>query len=152
MVKLFKIYNNSEPNSELKIIGSGPELKKIKSIIFYYGLKNKIKIIEENYDIEKYYITSDIYLSTSKSEGFGNVFIEANYYNLPIISFDNGGISDIIQKTHQGFIVKNNSVYSYIENMKRYSKKKYFIEPSTKKYSREKIYSRYLNFIMGKND
>ena len=39
-------------------------------------------------DLSKIYLSADLLLSTSESEGFGLVFIEAFYYGVPVVSFN----------------------------------------------------------------
>lgn len=74
------------PNSKLIIIGEGPLRNKLENLIEKYSLKNDVYLIGKKKNPFKYLARSDIFVLTSKYEGFPNVIIEAMACNLPIIS------------------------------------------------------------------
>ena len=53
----------------------------------------------------------------SNYEIFGMVLLEANYFNLPIVSSFNGGSISIIQDTYDGYIVDNFNVNEWVEKI-----------------------------------
>ena len=85
-LKAFKSLLKSNSNYELHIFGEGylysnilkfiDELK-IKEFVFLHGFKSNIQTIFKNYDI---------FLLTSRSEGFPNVLIESMAKGIPVIS------------------------------------------------------------------
>lgn len=98
------------PNITLHIIGdkNGPYKK------YLYKLVKKLHLTEavifEGFikDIDKIYEKIDILLMTSRCEAFGRVTIEAMLRNIPVIGFDSGGTSEIIENKVTGFKYKNN--------------------------------------------
>ena len=48
---------------------------------------------------------SDVYVSSSRHEGFGIVFLEAMASGLPIACYDNGGQADFLKNNETGFLV-----------------------------------------------
>lgn len=70
-------------------------------------LNNKNLIFKDfTYDLEKYYLSCDLYLLTSREDPFPSVVLESMYHGLPVIGFDNaGGFVDIVKHNENGFIV-----------------------------------------------
>lgn len=87
LLKIWKSISQFLPEYTLSIYGQGDAKKDMEKFISDNKLKNIIFHGFEK-DISKIYISSDLLLSTSDSEGFGLVFIEAFYYGVPAISFD----------------------------------------------------------------
>ena len=92
------MYKIRKPKTELHIVGDGEEKNKIITYIKKNNLNKNIFVHGSQKKLHNYYLDSDLYISTSLTEGFGNTFLEALNYNLPIISFNNGGIKDILKK------------------------------------------------------
>ena len=148
MINVFHQYSIREKNCELLIVGDGTFYKKIKDEISKIKYRRKIKLVGKTLNVEKYYNMSNIYISLSESEGFGNTFIEALACNLPIISKNNGGIRDVVKKSAQGKIVNNSNHFNLISCMQEINKKKnYYLIPSLNKYEKNFIFEKYLDFI-----
>lgn len=148
LIKIFQKYSIRNKEAELFIVGSGNLYEEIKLEVEKIKYKKKIKVFKALIEIEKYYKISNMYISTSKSEGFGNTFIEALSYNLPIISKDNGGIKDIIKKNNQGLIIKNDNYLNFIASINFLLKKNFsLLRPSVNKFKKEYIFKKYLDFI-----
>ena len=102
VIKLSKKYKNIN----LLIIGNG-DLKnyltnKIKN-------QKNIKIISWKNKLKKYYFNSDLFVLPSYYEGLPNVLIDAVNNEIPIISTNCSGASDILHKNSGGFIVPVNN-------------------------------------------
>lgn len=86
-----------------RIIGKGPLLKKIEQLIKKYQLSNRVHLLGELSDKDKYNIlnNSDIFLfpSISTSEAYGLVQIEAMCFDLPIINTElQNGVNFLVPK------------------------------------------------------
>lgn len=94
----------------LRIIGNGEDEYLLKEQANLLGISDRIEFIPVTNEIEKYYQTSSFYCLSSRFEGFGMVIVEAQSFNLPVISFDcDCGPSDLIEDGINGFLVKNGS-------------------------------------------
>ena len=71
----------------LLIYGEGNAKNQMEQYIHENGLRN-IRFCGFEQDLSKIYLSADLLLSTSESEGFGLVFIEAFYYGVPVVSFN----------------------------------------------------------------
>ena len=73
-------------NLKLTIIGNGPQKVNLEKLILHLRLEKIIKLLPYKKNIYKYYAASDIYISTSLYESFGNTIVEAMHYGLFIIA------------------------------------------------------------------
>ncbi len=60
-------------------------------------------------DLTAYYSMADIYVMPSTNEGFGNVFIEAMYYSVPVIAGNKDGSTDALLNGRLGLLIEPNS-------------------------------------------
>lgn len=77
-------------------IGNEKYYKNLIKLIDKYKLNGRFFILEEINDIEKFYNNIDIYVSSSQSEGFSNVILEAMAMEIPCI-ITNVGAYNVLQ-------------------------------------------------------
>ena len=70
------------------------------------------------FDIALFNAGMDIMCLTSKNEGTPVSLIEAQASNLPVISTDVGGVSDIVSENETGFIISRKDKRNFIEKLK----------------------------------
>lgn len=86
------------------IIGSGEEGQRLQKLSEDLGVSNRVKFLGfiKYEDIPSYFSVCDIFIRPSLSEGFGNSFIEAMAFGLPVIATPVGGIVDFISDKETG--------------------------------------------------
>jgi phosphatidyl-myo-inositol dimannoside synthase len=107
------------------IVGSGPEKDKLNKLIHHYGLESKISIKSNvsNEDRNKWIAASDLFCMVSREikdknvEGFGIVFLEANYLGVPVIGSYTGGIPEAIEENKSGLLINQDDLDSLIEKI-----------------------------------
>ena len=103
--------------------------------------------------LNKYYLNSDLFVLPSYYEGLPNVMLDAMNHEIPIISTNCSGASDILQKNSGGFIIpindQNELEKKIVFVMKNYSIAKNKIINAKKKYIcfLTKILSSTMNFF-----
>lgn len=85
LIDVFEKVHKLNKKAFLVIIGAGKLRKKIEKRIRRKKLNNAILLLEQRDDINKLMQMFDIYVSTSKYEGFGLTILEAQAASLPII-------------------------------------------------------------------
>tara|TARA_B100000767_G_scaffold272955_1_gene301830 strand:+ start:3464 stop:4645 length:1182 start_codon:yes stop_codon:yes gene_type:complete len=70
------------------------------------------------FDIASFNAGMDIMCLTSKNEGTPVSLIEAQASNLPVISTDVGGVSDIVAENETGFIISRKDKRDFVEKLK----------------------------------
>ena len=106
---------NKNKNYKLIICGDGPDKKDIFSYIKEKKLEKSIILKNWRSDLRKNYKNSSVFILTSLYEGMPNVLIEALNYNLPCVSTNVSGVTDLLLKGKGGIILKNFSPYE-LEN------------------------------------
>ena len=117
LIKAFDLFRK-EVDSTLTIIGSGPQKNKIIYLINNLKLQKHIKLIPFKKDIYSSYRESDIYVSSSVHESFGNTIVEAMYFGLHIVVTDCPyGPKEICQNGTYGYIAKASSYKDLYEKL-----------------------------------
>lgn len=75
----------SKENLYLIIVGDGPERRYLEELVKRLNLSKKIIFTGIRNDVERFYQTADLFVLTSKYEGFGLVYLEAMSTGLPCI-------------------------------------------------------------------
>lgn len=99
MIRAFSKYiaNYHRFKDTLSIYGEGPERQIIERLIKQLGMENNIRLLGFVDDLAKQLNNYDVFLMTSRYEGFGNVFVLAMAAGLPIIARrDTGGPDDLV--------------------------------------------------------
>ncbi|MEP7323924.1 MAG: glycosyltransferase, partial [Saprospiraceae bacterium] len=97
-IKAFDLYAQTNKNASLHIIGDGPERPALEELIQSLPSGDRIKMYgEKHVDQWLSILQSSIgLLCMSRFETFGVVVLEALACNVPVISLDNMGISDMV--------------------------------------------------------
>lgn len=146
------------------IIGDGPIREDLIKLINKNNLENNIQLIgeisnelrNENLKLADVFIMTSYYDKKYKSiEGFGIVFLEANFYKLPTIGSYSGGIPRAIDNDKSGFLLKsydiiglkNKIMQLYEDKNLRKTLGEYGYKRTIEKYNWERIYLEYLKII-----
>lgn len=91
------------------IVGGGILYSKLKDMIVKMNLVDSVELKGEIINVERYLKMFDIFILPSLYEGFGNVFIEAMSYMIPVIGTNVTGINEIISNNINGILIKPKS-------------------------------------------
>lgn len=90
---------------ELTLLGDGEDIDRIKRAIKESDADSFIFAPGSKKNVEDYLRQSDIYISSSKTEGLPLSVLEAMACGLPIVATDAGGTRDIVKDGINGFLV-----------------------------------------------
>lgn len=137
-------------NLRLTIIGEGPQKNNLEQLILNLGLEKIVKILPFKKNIYQYYAESDIYITTSLYESFGNTIVEAMHYELFIIASNcQYGPMEILQNGKLGKLINPKSPLQISEaifktsKLKRLPNYKIFLDQCSEKV----ILKRYQNLF-----
>jgi len=88
LIDAFNIFAKQNKEWTLDIVGEGPEQPVFEKMIQDYQLQDRVKIHPFTNNIQEYYSAAQVYILSSRWEGFGLVIVEAMAHALPVISSD----------------------------------------------------------------
>ena len=99
------------------IIGEGPERKEIEELIESYGLKNEVILIGAKSNPYPYMKNCDLYVQTSRKEGFGLTVMEAKILKNVVVATNFDTINELITDNFDGVVVDKDerSIYEGIK-------------------------------------
>jgi glycosyltransferase involved in cell wall biosynthesis len=108
---------NQYPEISLTVIGDGPlreeyELlaqQKLKSNFQFLGYQPS-KIVKDYFERAYIFCMPSISMPTGQAESFGVVFLEAQAMGVPVVSFNSGGISEVVAHGKTGFLCEEKNV------------------------------------------
>lgn len=120
LIEVWRLVASDFPDWRLEIVGDGEEKEKLKGLIDRYGLENSLALVPANDEIEQHYLSSSVYVMTSRYEGLPMVLLEAQAFGLPIISFCcKCGPSDVVKDGRNGFLIEEDDVETFALQLKK---------------------------------
>lgn len=118
LLKAFSLINTKFLDWQLIIIGEGEERKKLEQLTQKLEIEEQVimpGLVDNPFPILK---QCDLFILSSRYEGFGNVIIEAMACGLPVISTDcPSGPGEIITSGDNGILVPNQEIDSLAKAM-----------------------------------
>lgn len=131
LLKACNKLNKDNIKYELWILGEGWDRPKLEELINKYSLSN-VKLLGFKENPYKYIKQGDLFVCSSKNEGFSLVIAEAMILGLPVISTNCSGPNELLNFGEYGYMVENNEealykglkeIISNDEKLKYYKKK-----------------------------
>lgn len=118
LIEAFKRIQSVNNKSVLIIIGSLETGDPISDNDLNF-IKNNADVIHINHveNPVNYYNNMDVLVFPTHREGFGNVSIEAQALEVPVITYNVTGAKDTVVNEHTGFIVEKNDINAIYEKL-----------------------------------
>lgn len=104
MIRAFKYVHNHNPNTRLEIIGDGILRPVIEQAIEFHKLESQIALHGWQDNVAPLMAPWNAFVMSSLWEGLPCAVVEARMLNLPVIAYDTGGISDVIEHGKNGYL------------------------------------------------
>lgn len=105
-------------NIKFLIVGNGSYLEQMKTEMRRYGYKDRVIFYGYSNDVGRLLDISDIFITCSWHETFGNSIVEASNHGLPIVASKVGGIPEIVQNKKTGFLVEKGDIDGFVRALK----------------------------------
>jgi glycosyltransferase involved in cell wall biosynthesis len=89
----------------VRLAGEGPELKAVASAVTREGLSQRVELLGARADVPDLLARSDVFVLSSRSEGFPVSVLEAMAAGLPVVATDVGGVAEAVEDGETGFLV-----------------------------------------------
>lgn len=123
LITAFASVSKEYPDWSLVLMGDGPKKAELESLVNEFGLNDQVYFlgkVKEPYRVLRHV---DMYVLSSRREGFPNALLEAMISGLPAVSFDcNSGPADIISHEVDGLLVADRNVEQLAAAMSRLMK------------------------------
>lgn len=121
LIDAFHIFAEKDKDWLLDIVGEGPEEQLYREKIASYHLEQRVFLHPFTNRIQDYYSNAQVYVLSSRWEGFGLVLVEAMAHGLPVVSSDlptsleimgafglyfrNGDVEQLAERLHEATII-----------------------------------------------
>jgi len=122
LIKAAKVLSLRKLEFELIIAGGGPREKELKQSVKTAKLERVIKFLGQlpQGELIQQYAQADVFILMSRSESWGQVYIEAMALGLPIISSQNYGANSIIvNHENTGYLVAQEDYRALASHMEK---------------------------------
>ena len=145
---LLKIMNELDDSYFLSILGQRPDEEKLLNMIRELNLDSKVKLLGFQNNPYIYMKQADIFVLSSRFEGFPNVVLEANACETTVIAFDcPGGTNEIIVDGENGYLVNCQDKNDFISKLKNISLEKKVYNNLLNKYEVMNIIKQYTDLF-----
>lgn len=138
-------------NAELVILGEGPLQKELTDFIASLGLSKHISLPGFKTDLLPWYASADLFVLSSRFEGFGNVIVEAMACGVSVVSTNcPSGPAEILENGKYGKLVPVGDVDALAQAMLESLQEKHDVNTLKKRaadFSLDKIAKQYLKVI-----
>ncbi|WP_353721890.1 glycosyltransferase family 4 protein [Dyadobacter sp. 676] len=108
-IKAVHLLNTRGYPTRLKIVGevgAGPYFETLEDYIKAHKLENAVDFTGFSKDVDAIYNSLDITLMCSQNEAMGRVTIESMMRGVPVVAYDSGGSSELIEHERTGLLFK----------------------------------------------
>lgn len=104
----------------LVIVGDGPDMKMLQSVVRNLGLERKVYLVgrKSQYELAQYLASADIFVLNTGYEGFSHQVLEAMAAGVPVITTSVGGNREVVVQGQNGFMVRYNDEFNLVEAIK----------------------------------
>lgn len=141
LIRAFSMTRSEFPDWKLKIMGDGEELTSLKELSQILNLGQSVELTGFRKDVIEQMQEAELFVLSSKNEGFSLVTLEAMVCGLPIISYSIPAVREVLAE-ESGMIVAANDESALADAMKMLMRdEKLRKEYAEKAYQRSKEYS-----------
>ena len=101
--------------------GTAAQIEVVRALIYRYSLQNIVELKLNLFNIQKLILSSQFAIHPSMKEGLSNAILEEIACGLPVIAFDVGGNSELVEDGFNGFLPAKSDNEKFIEAIRELS-------------------------------
>jgi glycosyltransferase involved in cell wall biosynthesis len=105
LLQALSVVQKSFPGVKMLILGEGEEEKSLKKLAHSLELSEKVLFLGLRSDVDRLMQCSDIFVLSSRWEGFPNVLLEAMAAGKPVVATAVGGVQELVVDEVTGMLV-----------------------------------------------
>lgn len=119
LIEIFNEFLKVRKDFKLKIVGDGPLKEQVLKKIDDYKIKDNVDFegFVERERIKDIYKKAFLTLITSRSEGFPTILFESFSSGVPVVSFDVGGVKEVVKDFKTGFVVEKRDKQEFVKKL-----------------------------------
>lgn len=155
LIKAVKIVIRRLPQARLLIASDGPLKERLQRFVMKNRLVENIKFLGWVDNLSKVYQQADLFVLSTKREGFGYVLVEAMAFSLPVISSDvDYGPREVLSKGKYGILVPpgnvrllGKAIISLLSDHKKYAHYSFLARKRALMFREKEMLKRYSRLI-----
>lgn len=104
----------------LVLVGEGPERATLESLITKNKLEKNVNLVGHQENPYKYISQSDLFVSSSHSEGFSSVVAESIILGIPVLTTATSGMAEILGENNEYGIIAENSEEGLYSGLRKF--------------------------------
>ena len=147
--RLIRAFAQCQFKGDLVLVGQGNDEKMLRRLAQKLGLEARVKFIPFHANHYALLRKAKLLVSTSRSEGFGNVLVEAIILGVPALSIDcPHGPKDILSPICSEALIPPDRLELLPERIDQFIARPYAIEPRhLERFTREFVLGKYLSLV-----
>ena len=118
LIRIFKKLLPTYPEAKLILIGEGKLQTHIKEIIQQNKITEKVFFLGKRKDVLEIMGCCDLFVLPSLIEGLPGVILESFSMKLPVVSYNVGGIKEIVINNKTGWLIEKNQEVVFLSAIK----------------------------------
>lgn len=119
LLSIFEHWLHRFPDSHLHLIGDGPMRAEIEQTIITKKLTDKVSFYGFSKDAMSYMHQADVLVLPSIIEGLPGVILEAMYAKTPVVAYNVGGVSEVVQTNQTGFLIEKGDETGFVQALEQ---------------------------------
>lgn len=107
------------PDTKFTLVGDGELMEACRKFIREHGLSYNVELAGWQGDTARFYASHDIFAMTSIYEAFGLIFLEAGYYELPVVATAVEGVPEVVEDGVTGLLSDPEDADRFADNLIR---------------------------------
>lgn len=114
LIKIFKEAKSIDSSIQLLLLGKGALENDIRELVKLENLENDVHFLGYRNDVLEILANAQIFVLPSLIEGLPGVILEAMYCKTPVVAYNVGGISEVVQTDKTGWLIAENDQSNFL--------------------------------------